>query len=202
MIGQIGYLGQVSPTVGHVSGGLYIIGCALGTAVMGVVLGSCGWLLLWLADLPGGAGNHATLLPVALLALVGGLRDLRLLRLWLPQPDCQVPRYWLPALGPYRTAFLWGLNIGAGIRTRYRYAILHVLALWIFLSGDPLWGAGILGLYGTAHGVAVTCAVALNRVGTTHPMVDALPQRTELFFTLSGACLVATSPLLLLQALA
>jgi len=164
---------------------------------MGALLGACGAVLLWLTGLPSGAGSHAALLPVALLALFGGLRDLRLLRLRLPQPTCQVPRYWLNALGLYRTAFLWGFFIGGGIRTRYQYAVMHVLGLWIVLAGSPLWGAGMLALYGTAHGVALAGAMELDRYAAPHAMVEALPQRSESFFALSGGCLVAMSGLLL-----
>jgi hypothetical protein len=167
----------------------------------GMALGTGGWLFYWLIGIPGGADNRKILLLVAILALMGGMRDLGLLPLCLPQQSCQVPRYWLPALGPYRAAFFWGCLIGAGIRTRYRYAILYVLGLWILCAGEPLWGAVILGIYGLTHGIALACIIALHHLQVARPIVEVLPQYSVFLFTVSGICLLVMFPVMLLRAL-
>jgi hypothetical protein len=201
MIGEIGYLGQVSPRTGRVSAGLFIAGCTVGGTAAGGLLGATGWVLWWLAAIQSTAGERGAFLPVAILALVGGLRDLGFIRVRLPQPACQVPRYWLSVLGVYWTPLLWGLCIGAGMRTRYQYAILHVLALWTLVNGDPLWGAGILGLCGAAQGVATVSAIGLSRSVTMRTVAASLPHQSGLFYLVSGACLLSLCVPLLVYAL-
>ncbi len=197
MIGQIGYLGEVSSLTRRTLACLFIVGAVLGGAAAGTALGALGWVLLWLVGIPASADSRAALLAVGICALLGGLRDLGLLRFRLPDPNCQVPQWWREALSAYWTAFLWGSCIGAGMRTRYRYAMLYVLGLWMLLSGSPLWGAGVLGLYGAAHGVTVLGATELGRLSMTQGVVDTLNERSERFYAVSGICLVTTSVLLL-----
>jgi hypothetical protein len=165
------------------------------------LLAVCGASLLWAAGFSGGLDSRTSLLAVGILALIGGLRDLRFLRFYLPDPNCQVPQYWKDALNPYCTSFLWRLFNGSGLRTRYQYAILRVLYLWVFLSGNPVWGVTILGSFGAAHGAALVAATELIQRPTTRVFIDTLPQRTELCDSLSGLTLVTIGALLLLVAL-
>jgi hypothetical protein len=180
----------------NAAGMLYAVGNTLGAAGAGLAIGSLGWLFFWLAGASSNPGSSTVLTVVALAALVCGSRDLGLIPFQMPQWACQVPRYWLAALGPKLTALLWGLMIGAGIRTQYRYAIVYVLALWILLAGDPVWGALVLGAYGATHGFAVGVAIALQSYGEARRITEALAARTTAFYTVSGWFLVAATPIL------
>lgn len=156
----------------------------------------------WLVDVPASINGQMVLFPVALVALAGGLRDVQLIRFSLPQPSSQVPRYWPAALGPFRTTFLWGLLIGMGVRTQYRYATIYVLAIWILLSGDPLWGAGIFGLWGAVHGGSIACLLPFYGTERGRQLVERIPARSEFFRTVSGVGLLVAGMLLLTQTFA
>src|SRR5262245_39338436 len=112
MIAQIGHLGKVSLRVGIVSAILYALGAALGAGMVGFALGSLGLGVRWLFHLGPDPAAPGVLLAVALAALLGGLRDLGLIPLRLPQPWRQVPRGWLQVFGPYKTGFFWGFAVG------------------------------------------------------------------------------------------
>jgi hypothetical protein len=112
MIGEIGYLGKVSLRIGSSSALLYTVGVTLGSAVVGFALGSLGMGIRWLGGWEGRGHPPDTLLPVALLALVGGMRDLRFIWFRIPQPPRQVPRGWMSVYGPRKAGLFWGLGIG------------------------------------------------------------------------------------------
>src|SRR5438067_6333725 len=121
MIGQIGYLGQVSRRVGIVSAALYILGATSGACLLGLTCGGLGWGNRWLFDLGPASHTAGLLLGMAGLAVLGGLWDLGIIPLSLPEPIKQLPRHWLAVFGPYKTSFLWGLHVGIGRKTRVGY---------------------------------------------------------------------------------
>src|SRR5215813_4851848 len=152
MIGQIGYLGKVSCRIGIISAGLYALGASLGGLFLGSVYGVVGmgtrWLLYGYV-----APGSATPFVIGVLAVAGGLWDLGVIPVCLPEPIKQLPRHWLAVFGPYRTSFLWGLHVGIGRKTRVGSTLYYVLIAWIVLSSRPLFGALVLGLYGLSHGL-------------------------------------------------
>lgn len=189
MIGQIGHLVQVSPRVGLISAGLYTLGATLSAGLIGLVVGSAGWVVRWLFAL-GPAGN-AILVPLGVLSLVCGLRDLGILRLPIPQPRTQVPRYWLAAYGPYKAGLYWGFSIGLIFTTWIEYTLLYVVGLWIFLAGSPWVGMLALALFGMAQGVLLTLEVAVI-AARGHQGAGLLgPGRCAFFSEFGGVILLA-----------
>lgn len=202
MIGQIGYLGQVSSRVGIVTALLYTAGATIGAALVGLALGAVGAGARWALGLSWGPPGPGLLLLVAGLALVGGLRDLGFLRFRLPQPPKQVPRGWLEVFGPHRTGFLWGLAVGLAYTTMIQYSLYYVLAFWILLMGSPLVGAAALAIYGFAQGALLTADVLAIAVDGRWEAGLLGRGRTGFFFLLSGAALLALAVLLAGQSVA
>ena|SRR5579859_4144910 len=200
MIGQIGYLGQVSPRVGLASAALYLVGTSAGAFVLGAGLGSVGLGARWLLDLGDAADAPVLIVVLGVLAVLGGLTDLGLLPFSLPQPTRQLPRHWLAVLGPYWTGLLWGLHVGVGRHTRVGYAMYYVLLAWIVLAGRPALGGLVLATYGLAHGVLLLMEVAGIACGKLDLLGGLLGvRRAELFFPFTGGTQLACGLLLLGQ---
>src|ERR1041385_5037873 len=199
MIGQIGHFGKVSLRVGIISSLLYTLGMTLGAAIIGAALGTVGLGVRWIFDL--GYDSHARgiLLVVALAALIGGLRDLRVLRLPLPQPFKQVPFYWLQVFGPYKTGFLWGLFIGLAFSTMIGFSLYYVLAFWVLLIGQPLVGATALAIYGLTQGLLLLVEMQVITAGVCDSGGLFGSARSNLFYRLSGVFLLGCAALLFVQ---
>jgi hypothetical protein len=201
MIGQIGYLGQVSRRIGLVSATLYAFGAASGALVLGFAFGVAGIVIGWLLNAsfePFEPYETVPRLIVGGLALLGGLWDLGAIPLRLPEPTKQLPRHWLAVLGPYRTSFLWGLHVGIGRKTRTGSALLYVLTVWILLVGDAAYGARVLSIYGLSHGLLLIAEVAGIATGRMDPLQGLLGlRRSEFFFRYSGLALLACGIFLL-----
>jgi hypothetical protein len=197
MIGQIGYLGQVSLRNRVFVAFLYTLGVTLGAALVGAALGSAGLAGRWLLGLGYNAGTPGVLLPMAALALVGALRDLGLLSFRLPQPMRQVPQGWLAVFGPHRTGFLWGFHVGLAYTTLIQYSLYYVVAFWVLLAGDPWLGAAVLAVYGLAQGALLVLDVLV--VGTIPRRAYGLlgSERRAHFYSMSGAALLAATLLLI-----
>ena len=199
MIGQIGYLGQVSLPVAVTSALLYTLGATFSAALIGLALASLGLAGRWLFDLGYNSHTPAVLISMACLALIGGLRDLGFLRFRLPQPAKQVPRAYLEVFGPRLAGFLWGLGVGFAFQTMVQYSLYYVVALWVVLAGNPLLGAGVLGVYGFAHGVVLTLDVlAMGANARLHAGLLG-EGRTGFFFRFGGAALLACAVILAAQ---
>jgi hypothetical protein len=126
------------------------------------------------------------ILLAAALAGAGGLRDLGLVRMRLPEPARQVPRAWLAVFGPYRAGLFWGLDIGSGYSTMIRYSGLYVLGACLLFLGSPVLGAGVLGLYGLAHGAFMTADILAECVSPAgrHGLLGL--SRTQPLYRVSG----------------
>lgn len=177
----------------------YAAGGAVGGAALGLVLSLPAALLRWLLNAGEAEWMALTGTTLCAVAFVSGLWDLGVIRRGLPGPTHQLPRHFLSVLGPYRTGFLWGLYIGLFRRTRTGFALYYTLLLWTMVCGNPLIGAGILGLYGLSHGLVTTLEVAAIAFGAD-PMAGLLgDRRNSYFFRLSGTLLIACSVLLLVH---
>lgn len=197
MIGQIGHLGQVSPMKGLASAGLYAAGAAMGAAVTGSLLGAAGRALWWLAGFDGPRRVPALVATLGALAVVGGLRDLGVLRFSLPGPRCQVPRPWFRIFGPNVAGFLWGVMIGAGYRTQIQYASYYVVAVTVIALGSAPWGAAIMGVYGLSQGLSLMADTAAMGLGLAGPQGLLGPRRSGHMYRLSGCALLACGAWLL-----
>lgn len=127
------------------------------------------WSVVWLAAHAAGGGITGALLAAAgsllplksplpqyLLAAIlvlGALHHLGWFRLPMPQWHRQVPRHWMGRWPLVGTAAGYGLQLGAGVTTRItNFATYGALAA-AFLTGDPLRGAAIMGLFGFVRAV-------------------------------------------------
>lgn len=191
MIGQIGYLGQVSRRIGIVSAVLYAVGAVCGALLLGLVFGVVGLGTRWLFHLGYVAPGAAPHFVVGGLAILGGLLDLGAIPVRLPEPIKQLPRHWLAVLGPYRTSFLWGLHVGIGRKTRVGSTLYYVLIAWIVLIGSPLFGALVLGLYGLSHGLLLIAEVGGIALRATDPLQGLLGvARSDFLFRYAGVALL------------
>jgi hypothetical protein len=198
MIGQIGYLGQVSRRIGIVSAVLYEIGAVSGASLLGLVFGAVGMGTRWLFHLDYLAPSAAPQFVIGGLALLGGLLDLGAIPARLLEPSKQLPRHWLAVFGPYRTSFLWGLHVGIGRKTRVGSTLYYILIAWIVLVGNPRFGALVLGLYGLSHGLLLIAEVSGIALRTTDPLQGLLGlARSDFLFRYAGVALVLSGVFLL-----
>ena len=201
MIGEIGYLGQVSKRVGILSAALYNVGTTLGAGLLGLCLGSIGFALRWLLDDLHTLNSPTLLIPVALLSLIGGLNDIGILHLGTVGPIRQLPRSYMYVFGPYKTGFLWGLFVGMSYRTRFGYALYWVLGIWALFAGSPLLGMGVMTLYGFIHGFVILADIVSVAYGKDVGEGLFGQKRTLLFYPMSGVALIALCVLALSQLL-
>ena len=112
-------------------------------------------------------------LAVALgaVAFIYALHELGFLRVPVPGREWVVPADWVRR-GFYQSAVVWGGIVGAGVFTRVPFAALPILAAWLFISGDIVYGvlAGALceatralSIYSTAFSQDVQDLVHLNQ---------------------------------------
>ena len=120
MIGEIGHLGEASPKKGLIASFLFTLAATTSAALLGFGFGAAGLLIRWLLGLQSGPLSGAAVLPIAALALVGGLIDLGFVPWRLPQPARQVNRALREAFGPSIAAARWGFRIGFGFTTYSR----------------------------------------------------------------------------------
>lgn len=200
MIGTIGYLGKVSPLTGIYSALLYTLGTTIGAALVGLILSMLGYSLHWLFGTSSQTRSPVILVPIAILSLIGGLRDLGFLRFSLPQPPKQLPKGWWQVLGPYRTSLLWGMMVGLYFKTRVQFTIYYVVALWILLAGNCLLGMLILGLYGFSHGFLLVIETIVNAVDHGNKRFGLFGHhRTDFLYRFVGATMLACGIYLIAQ---
>lgn len=197
MIGQIGPLGKGPWRTAAGSLFLYTLGVTLSAGLLGLALGLIGWIVRWVCYAEAGSVSPSVLTLVAFAALIGGLRDMGMLRLSLPQPPRQVPQVYMEVLGPLKTSFWWGVGIGFAYQTRIEYSLYYVLALWIVLLGHPLLGAGLLALYAFTLALSLsleTLAIAARRCDLGGILGF---HRAAYFHPVSGLILIALTTFLM-----
>lgn len=159
MIGTIGFLVQEPSTrwrwLGATS--LYTIACAAAAAGLGAMLAAAGQLVLGAicADVDCRGGALAGLGLVGMLAVAYAASDAGLLRLPRPALMVAVPVTWWRWWRPYRAAIAYGAALGVGVMTRVHFGALYVLCAWSALSGDPAYGALLMGTYGAARALVL-----------------------------------------------
>ncbi|GIH07808.1 hypothetical protein Rhe02_58750 [Rhizocola hellebori] len=158
---------------------LFVVGLLAGGLLSGLALG----LLSGLAQPLPAAGRYPMIVALALLGL---LRDTGMVRLPVPQNARQVPQEVLRR-NLLRGALQFGFELGTGVRTYVSASAPYVLALAVFLGGQPLWVAALTGV-GFGAGRAVTPLIRLAS-GTVEGWDADL--RTWLRVIAASACTVA-----------
>jgi hypothetical protein len=133
----------------------YIVASAIGGTSVGVLLGLLG------STLP----DDVRIALVTALAVGGCLygaaeglgRYPKLL-----QRDTETPQRWMDR-GPLRWAWLNGGALGLGFTTRLGFALWYVVPASSLLSGSPLLGALIYGVYGLMRGAGALLIIFAAR---------------------------------------
>jgi len=156
-------MGTISPVVyrrsqyGHsgwrIAAVAYIAAGVFGAVALGILLGSSGSLLSTQLREYG----H---LALGVLAIVYSLHELRFIALPHPERKRQVPEQWRRRFHPFLTAGLYGLLLGMGFTTHIPTASYYFVALTAALSGKPLIGAFVFGLFGMARSTLLWPSVA------------------------------------------
>ncbi len=138
-------------------------------------------------------------LAVALgaVAFVYALHELGIVSVPVPGRDWVVPAAWVRH-DYYRSGVVWGGLVGAGVFTRVPFAALPVLAAWLFVSGDIVYGVLAGAVYGATRAASIYSAASSQDTeelaGLTHQIMRlAAPAHevTGLFLAGFGAYLLA-----------
>jgi hypothetical protein len=115
--------------------GIYALAQVAGGVLTGVVLGFFGLLFermfFW--------STTPAVASFAVIASIAGLRDLKLLRIRLPNRNWQVPQSWKRFPAPIM-AGCYGFGIGLGALTRISFASFYVLVVACISMGN-LWAS-------------------------------------------------------------
>jgi hypothetical protein len=190
MVGQIGPLVQAGRR--RTALALHLVGGAAGGALIGVLLGFAGLLLL--AALGDALDTVFTVAVPTALAYAASV-DLGLLPVRQLTWERQTPGSWPCSLGHYPGIFAWGFDLGLGLTTRIPYQSLLVLPVAAVLAGNLGAAVGIMTVYGASRALAVVAAVSAG--GDDFPATcDVIQKR---LFSLKA--LVGTAALLLAAAI-
>lgn len=155
--------------------GLYIVGCAATSALLGTLLGSTGSIIqravcgsvgacrsLGVSSAAGapvaeGAPVPSTLsmLVVGGLAIAYALSDAGFVRLPRPHVMYAVPVTWWRWWQPYGGALAYGAALGLGFTTYIHFGAFYVLCVWSLFMANSAYGALLLGVYGVARALAL-----------------------------------------------
>lgn len=124
----LGFLGRGKVWRTVYLGILHVLGAALGGAIVGVLLGWLGSLLL------SSAWRPVAIVVIAAFALWQSLSHYPK-RLGVRR---QVPRKWAVTMAPAPRYFLWGMLLGSGVATVIIYSVFLILLVTQLTSGATL----------------------------------------------------------------
>lgn len=129
---------------------VYTAAMTMAAAATGAVVAGAGTGLLGIWS-----GGRLTLIAaLGVITLIYALHELGFIRVPVPGRDWVVPAAWVRQ-GFYRRAVVWGSIVGTGVFTRIPFAALPVLAAWLFIYGDVVYGAVAGSLYGLVRAASV-----------------------------------------------
>jgi len=148
---------------------LFAAGAIAASAALGWVLGLAG----------AGLSSSLTLSLLAVLALVGALRDLGIMRIPLPQRRGQVPESWRRELPLVVWAPAYGVMLGLGVLTFQVVSTFWVVAGACIAIGNPATAAACFALFGLGRVLMViipprladTYAAGAIGIGVAMPVV-------------------------------
>ena len=146
---------------------VYTASMTLAAATTGAILATAGAgvLRLWSeATLPLAAALGA-------ITLVYALHEIGFVRVPVPGRDWVVPGDWV-RYGLYRRAVVWGSIVGAGVFTRVPFAALPILAAWLFIYGDVVYGALAGALYGLTRAASIFTTASSRDAGEVVGLVQ------------------------------
>jgi len=166
------------------------------------------WALVWmLSHLAGGAivglglgwlgtqapglvhGTGPLLLGTGL--LLGGLHQLQVVSIPMPQVQRQVPRHWLVQFPWSVTAVGYGLQLGAAVTTRIADASTYGALLAALVAGTPEAGATILAVFGVVRALpAVVIGPVAGSVGRAFAWALRLEASERVLARVSGLLLL------------
>jgi cytochrome c biogenesis protein CcdA len=124
---------------------LFALGAILAAGVLGAFLGLAGSTL----------DRRSALAVVAVLALIGAVREAGLLRIPLPELRRQVPERWRREWPLPAWSLGYGAGLGLGVLTHQTVASFWVAATGALALGDPLVSAACLVPFGVGRAVMV-----------------------------------------------
>ncbi len=132
----------------------FALGATAAAAGAGALLGALGRLA------PGGLTGHARTATIAIALLAALVLDASEAR--VPGPRRQVDERWLDRYRGWVYGLGYGAQLGLGVVTVITSCATYVALLAALLSGRPLAGAAILGVYGALRGVTPLLAAGVG----------------------------------------
>ena len=117
----------------------YSLSGMVSSLAIGAFLGVLGSLA------PGTRGRYGW--AAAFVGAVLTLREFGVLKIGLPQRDCQTDRNWAYQFSWPVASGMWGFHIGLGVATVITYGGFWLLFAAILAWGDPRFGAAVMGTY-------------------------------------------------------
>ena len=159
MIATIGSLVQETSTRWRwlMATGLYTIGCVSTSLFLGALLGTLGHLMHRVVCSTASCVPHPWLGTglVGLLAGAYAVSDLGWIRLPRPHLMHAVPVTWWRRWRPYGASLAYGAALGLGLTTHITFGAFYVLCAWCVVQGNVLYGALLMGTYGTLRALTL-----------------------------------------------
>ena len=151
---------------------LHAVGAAMTAALFGAALGIAGRLL----EAPWGRAGALALAAVAALYALG---EVSRLTVAVPQLRRQVPDWWREYFSWPVAATLYGAGLGIGFFTYVSHGTLVAVSLAAFASGDPAFGAVVVGTFGLARGMSAARSASVHTQEDAQRLVDRLAGSPE-----------------------
>lgn len=188
-IGSVGYgAGENTRRVWRRLFSWYLLGSALGGAVLGIGLGFGGLALDALERLIQAPRLYANGVGIAALIALG-LRDLGAIGFPLPSRNRQVPMAWKNLPGMW-SPLAFGFALGMGVWTTIYLASFYAIAVVALLLRDLLAALVVAGTYGL--GRAVLVYVGAHTARGPDGVIEALAPRARSVARINGALSVVT----------
>jgi hypothetical protein len=131
----------------------------IGATVAGMLVGAtAGWIGGAVLGTPQGPGGRLGILAVAAVLAIG--LDSR--RESVPGPRRQVDERWLDRFRGWVYGLGYGAQLGAGLTTVVSSAATYLALLASLLTGAPMKGAAVMGLYGAIRGISPLLAARVR----------------------------------------
>ena len=180
---------------------IHVLSYVAGASLTGGMFGLVGFGIHSMFPQLSRSSNQLLILGIA--CLIYSFRELELLRLPSRKFFRQVPSKYRLTMSPKCLAFVYGLELGAGITTYVPTNTFYVVVLWALLVGSPQLGALGMAAYGIGRGVPMLW-LGLNRktasdggalMGSLQPLKPAVHYVNGLLLSFLGAFLLTAGRL-------